>query len=942
MMGSFPTIVNYSRKEYAAGAQNWSIGEVPDGTMLFGNHYGLLTFNSREWNLHGINYGSAVRALLVDTSRKRVYAGGSNEFGYFHTSAKSHRVEYVSITATLKPEYRSFGEIWNIMQSDHQIWFQADTHIICNNGSGSTRAIKFDKKITSTTLIDNIIYVGFDDGTLSMFNTENPQLIPLSTSLGSRICSLLPLPNGNLLIVTSLHGIFIFDGISVSPCLEVISSFLKEHQAFCATLRNGILAVGTVNCGAVVCRTDGTDITYINKSSGLQNNTVLRASFDSGGNLWLCLDNGLACVAATSPIRNLLGNANDHGAGYASMKRGNRMLLGTNQGLYSTPWPTISSPEPPRLTRLIRGQIWAIDTISNDLFVCGDLGLYMGAGETFMPIQGIRGATSVTPLLNNPEYALVSTYEGFYLMHNSGGQWKVTGKISGYTDSTARPVEDKDGTIWLAHWQKGIYRMKLNVAELTFENVKLYTSQNGLPDDRDNLVQKVDGKIVFSTTSGFYTYSRSNDSIIVDERFGNQISGMPTSRLYRSPGNDLWMVGGGRSIVVNTNLMGDTKVDSVTYRAMGRKLLPGSENLNFLSDTRLIAGHEDGFFDIDLRTHRDTVTSNKVFVSALYANQDSLLYNPELFLPESPGLEVPYSLNSVRFEFVAPDYSSDGDVVYSVCMEGLSDEWSQYSPLAIKEYTSLHEGEYTFRIKAYNRVTGATSECSFALKVLPPWYRSLWAMLFYAVASIVCIYFIYRLYIKKSHKAALIMEKRKNEELAEMERINREESIRKDYEIAQLKSQQLEQDIKNKSNELSNSTLNLVRKNEILLDISERLSKLSESLRNQPDDSRNAKAIAKIKELIRENISHDDDWKTFTRNFDLVYENYMQRLLEVYPMLTLTDQRLCAYIKMGLSSKEIAPLLNITYRSVEMTRYRLRKKMNLSAETSLSDYLRKF
>lgn len=83
-------------------------------------------------------------------------------------------------------------------------------------------------------------------------------------------------------------------------------------------------------------------------------------------------------------------------------------------------------------------------------------------------------------------------------------------------------------------------------------------------------------------------------------------------------------------------------------------------------------------------------------------------------------------------------------------------------------------------------------------------------------------------------------------------------------------------------------------------------------------------------------------WKKFEQNFDQVYVDFLKRLEETFPQLTSTDKKICAYLKMGLSSKEIAPLLNITIRSVEMNRYRVRKKMGLGREENLSDYLDKF
>ena len=178
-----------------------------------------------------------------------------------------------------------------------------------------------------------------------------------------------------------------------------------------------------------------------------------------------------------------------------------------------------------------------------------------------------------------------------------------------------------------------------------------------------------------------------------------------------------------------------------------------------------------------------------------------------------------------------------------------------------------------------------------------------------------------------------------------MERLRREaerEAMLKDYEIASLKSDQLEQDIKHKSSELSNITMNVIRKNEILLDISAKLKKLHyKAAVDSATEERLKREVDKILEIIKANISHDDDWKRFNQNFDIVYADFTQHLSEMHPGLTVAELRLCCYLKMGLSSKEIAPLFNISTKSVEMNRYRLRKKMGLGQGDNLTAYLQK-
>ncbi len=87
------------------------------------------------------------------------------------------------------------------------------------------------------------------------------------------------------------------------------------------------------------------------------------------------------------------------------------------------------------------------------------------------------------------------------------------------------------------------------------------------------------------------------------------------------------------------------------------------------------------------------------------------------------------------------------------------------------------------------------------------------------------------------------------------------------------------------------------------------------------------------------NISTEQDWQVFENNFNQVHEEFIKKLLMNYPNLTPSDVKLAAYLRMNLSTKEIAHLLNITNRSVELKRYRLRKKMNLETEVNLGEFM---
>jgi DNA-binding CsgD family transcriptional regulator len=93
---------------------------------------------------------------------------------------------------------------------------------------------------------------------------------------------------------------------------------------------------------------------------------------------------------------------------------------------------------------------------------------------------------------------------------------------------------------------------------------------------------------------------------------------------------------------------------------------------------------------------------------------------------------------------------------------------------------------------------------------------------------------------------------------------------------------------------------------------------------------------------IEKGLNSENDWEMFEHLFDQAHENFFKRLKTSFPDLTTSDLRLCAYLRLNLSSKEIAPLLNISVRGVEEKRYRIRKRLGLSSDQGLSDFIVSF
>lgn len=351
----------------------------------------------------------------------------------------------------------------------------------------------------------------------------------------------------------------------------------------------------------------------------------------------------------------------------------------------------------------------------------------------------------------------------------------------------------------------------------------------------------------------------------------------------------------------------------------------------------MVVPNEGGFalFSIPaVRERQDR--SHSLYIRNMYLSypKDSLVYTAN-FLGEKPVPVIAYSMNSVRFDYALSFFSVGDDIRFQYRLN--KGGWSDFTTVRTKEYSSLSEGEYTFEVKAVFP-DGTTSSDTIAFRILPPWYRSAAAYVCYIILALLALWYVYRwddVRVKRKKQQAVI---EKDKELHDMEREYEEEKARQEKQIMQLEKEKLEYDLQHKSQEMANLMINFVRKNEMLTEIKSEILKVSALLKGEGAREGKQQLIL-INNKIDGNIQSDEVLKRIEDQFDLIHNNFMKRLHAKHPELSHNERMMCAYLKMNLSTKEIAPLLNISVRGVETIRYRLRKKFALEREDSLTDYL---
>lgn len=941
-----PLVRNFTRKDYKSGTQNWSIAQDKQNKMYFANNNGLLAFDGKSWAVTPIKNGTNVRSILYDGISK-FYVSTFNEFGYFQKN-KYGIMQYYSLSEFLSIKPTGSNELYNIHKDENHIYFQGEKNIYSYDQK-TVKKIDFGYKIDASAIAHNILFVASRQNGLFMLNGN--LFVPVQGSeilINKKVSAILAYSKNQVLITTSLDGVYLYNGLSIIPYNTGADDFLRTNQVFCAATNGQQIVYGTVQRGIVIQNIPDGKITFLNTFTGLQNNTVLSAAFDNQQNLWLGLDNGIDYVMLNSPIRNIFGTNNLFGAGYTSLLKDKILYFGTNQGLYYASYPLPENDKPLHLELIkgMEGQVWCLNKIDNTLFCGDDLGAFIITKNSVERIQGLTGTWRFKALRSHPDMILGCSYQGLFILKKTKGKWALSHFLKGhFNESSPMFEEDNDGTVWFSHWLRGLYHLSFNATMDSISNVKLFDGKKGLPFDQKNTVFRIGNELVFSSSKGFYSYDKKTDKLIQNQKWNKLFGNTATDiRLHESPNGDVWCVSGKFIGLARKQKNGNYLLDSLSYRILQPKIIIGFEHFNFVDNNNIVFNTEDGFSWINTSKKPDAKSNYKVLINKIVASSDYFSENEARNLYANPANKatMPKSQNSLYFEFVAPEYRNDGLVEYSYMLENYDKTWSAFSAQNTKEYNKLQRGKYVFKVRARCLLEKNIAYCTYEFTIAPAWYESTFALIIYTILFLLAIGGIVVWVNHKSSKGAREMEKIKEKEIQEQKKVFEAENQAKKREIKELKNQQLQYELRHKAQELASSTMNLIRKNEMLTDIMGNISKASEEIKKNGDVNAVLTRLGKMERNIKQNIEQDKNWKRFEENFDLVYENYLKRLGDNYPELNMSDKKICAYIKMDLSSKDMAPLLNMSVRSIETNRYRIRQKLQLGREVNLSDFLQKF
>ena len=382
---------------------------------------------------------------------------------------------------------------------------------------------------------------------------------------------------------------------------------------------------------------------------------------------------------------------------------------------------------------------------------------------------------------------------------------------------------------------------------------------------------------------------------------------------------------------------------SSPFAILAGKFISGFESVYEYADEHYFIGTEDGFahYSPIIETIHNPEFSTYI-TKAIALHLDSTFYYGNNYSVRNRDKEraynFPFKRNAFRFTYTTPTYDNSGNIEYSYKLLGFTESWSEWSSSFTNEYTNLPEGDFVFMVKARNQlgIESLTDQIEFS--VLPPWYKSSFAYLIYFISVVlIALLIVWVVYLR------IEISKRKDRlKNLQAYRLKEQEYVRNalidEKKIANLKNEKLRAEMIHRDKELANQTMDLIRKNKFLLNIKDELLKLKRPNNEFALNDKISSLIVKIDK----DLDHNKQWEIFESAFDDVHEDFLNRIKASYPNLTPKELRLCAYLRLNISSKEIAPLMNISVRGVEICRYRVRKKLNIERDTNMTSFIINF
>ncbi|MFZ4633497.1 MAG: hypothetical protein ACOYNO_04750 [Saprospiraceae bacterium] len=923
-------VQNFMPSDYKAGIQNIDFAQNRDMTLFVANNLGILSYNGKSWEKHAFQTGKKQRSLAFDDKTDRLYFGAQGSFGYFNGDW-----EMVSLADKIPPSSPNFDEVWDVFLLNAKVYFCTFKGIYVYDGQ-SISVLTHKDGFNRTFKTNGKLFVQSRQGQLFEIKDRElvspPYLINLSNETVAGVIS----QHGGYLLVYNSGNIELATPFGVTGKYEGLSKVLQgKYVNHVLQLSDGRLAISTQTAGLFLYDPQKQSIENIATEEGLLSNACLCAFQDYYGNLWVGMQNGIALIDINSPMRFINQDVNIQGSGYQAYSMDEGAYYTTSSGIYFLAKNAAQS------TFLIgtEGPAYGMQNIAGKLYAGHHTGLFLLTNGTARRIAYTHGLWQVKQLQSNPEFAIGGTYSGLFLFRlNEKLELQGVGKIGGFEESSRFFEEDREGKIWVGQFYKGLYQLSLS-PDLAAAEAHKITVDQGLPVDDQIILSRIDNELYLGTPKGIYRLDQSNNRMVKSDAFSKEIGEQQVYLLVQDNQKNVYVyaediAGYFKQVSADNYTFVPSSLFQLRY-SLNNDLL----NISVQTDDGVLFNANEGFIQYRPEWENRLAAEKPLIVSKVVnVAEHSVLYRRMPFGAQSenpPPLTVSHRAKVLQFEVEAFQFNEVDNQPFRYCLKGFDKGYGEWTYATAKEYTNLTEGEYAFSVQTRNGLGQIITSQPLFLKVEPPFYRSLPARLIYVALAVLSLLMVSKLQKRRYKLKAQAVEAEKHKELLGKQQELMEIEHQKEQAVRQIEEDKMKSELRHLNSLLAASTMNLVVKNEFMETIKEEL----EEVKQKGKSMETKHALEKIVREIDTTLRLQEDWKQFEHHFDQIHGDFLNRLREHFSELTPNEQKLCALLRLNLSTKEISNLMSISHRGVEIARYRLRKKLGLGPGQNLSKFI---
>ncbi len=892
--------------DLVAHTQVWDI--TSDGgsgcRIFFATNDGLCIYNGIRWDCFRPQGSSVIRALRYDPVSERLYSAGVNEFGYWRRDDCGRPV-YTLLYRNADFRSRS-NDFWRIALENRsgRVFFQCREKIcICEVASGAIREIEPRESFRYLYEVDGSIY--FQDGP-TLYRLGEDLSRERICDLQSRIINLIAGVHGELIAAVEHVGLLRIGSDGGIEALDPqVNALLADAKITCCRRYNeDLLLVGTTRRGLFLIADDGSIDHSIAYGPKLDNSTILSVAADDVGNIWLGLDSGVAAI--DNSTQDYYFADSRLGQVHSVLPRSDEQLLvGSNKGLF-----LLEAGGALRMIPGSTGSVWELDEVEGQIYVLHDQGLFR-LSETLhlVPVMTGSGVYSLQQCRRDRSSYILSTYSGVSLMRLGASGLQFVSQIANYNGFTRDFRIDEKDRIWVTVLGVGFVRLTLSEDMCRVVDVCNYDLSEA--SDSNVFSTRIDQELLLCCDGRAYRIDYAADSLARASGAEAilQLCGRGVKSILQHD-NRFWYVSSDGTGYVERSGTTLSRCGGILEQATKERISTGFRTWGGAG----VIGFRNGIgFSFGGRAALQPLEIDMVAAQGPNATRYHRLSNPVFEIPASMNTLCIWPVN-----LPPPGHQLE----YRIA--SIDPRWQSVHIDEYLQITALPHGRHLVEL----RPSGSTDPGSvrrLEVRVRPPWYISWPMILFYVLLVGMLLAGVRSYYLRKNRLAQEELHRREKERREkELERLERE-NLLKEKRISELEREKLKIDLRNKDKRLANITMNSIRRNNMLNELKGEVSELTTA-----DGAGRVKSIAaRIIRQINAQLKDDSDWQLSESYFNTIYDGLLDRLRVRYPQLSQTDLRMCVYIKLNLSTKEIAELMNISPRSVEMARYRLRKKLGL-------------